>query len=192
MTTTQNTRRDNLHAVFFDIVHNWAVDVAEIAEHTDLTKDQVRSLLSTLERKGMVAGAHVNGEPTKIWQTYYDIQNETDVIERAEAEFAEKFPNEVADTKSPAQTPKTRPDEGQVIYEVKKTRTTGAHVTLTNYSKGTGERRYVAQCYTHSTVHEFAKRLPAEAMCHHPEEWCADCQVIDTTNQHAALQEQGI
>jgi len=198
MTTTSiPTRRDNLHTVYMYIVRSWAVDVNDMAKglvHLDnaetaaqvktLTKEQIRSLLGTLERKGLVVGEQVNGEGAKVWQSYFDIENESNVIENAEAKFAETFPNEVKDAKTPTQVDKRRPDEGEVIYEVKRTRSTGAHVTLTNYSKGTGERRYIATCITHSTVHEFAKRLPAESMCHHPEEWCADCQVIDTTNGH--------
>lgn len=185
MTTTD--RRELLHTVYMDVVYNWAVDVAEIAQHTNLTKDQVRSALGTLERKGMVASTYVNSEPPMIWQSYFDIQNESDAETNAEAEFAEKFPHPVADTKAPTQVAKTRPAEGQVIYEVKKTRLTGTHVTLTNYSKGTGERRYVATCKTHGTEHAFDRRLYAESQCHHPEDWCVDCQVIDTTNQHQEL-----
>jgi hypothetical protein len=182
MTTT--SRRDNLHTVYMDIVHNWAVDAKEIAQHTGLTPDQVASLLGTLERKGLVVGERVNGVPPKVWQCYYDIQNEKDAEENAEADFAKTFPNEVKNSKSPKQVAKSRPDEGQVIYEVKKARTTGAHVTLTNYSTGEGKRRYVATCKTHGTEHAFDRRMKGEAMCHHSEDWCEDCQVIDVTNQH--------
>jgi hypothetical protein len=203
MPTTSN-RRDNLHTVYMYIVRNWAVDVNDMASgfaHLDaksdsqikaLTKDQIRSLLSTLERKGLVVGEQVNGEGLKVWQSYFDVENEKDAVENAEAEFASKFPSEVADTKTPKQVEKNRPAEGQVIYEVKKARTTGAHVTLTNWSTGTGQRRYVATCKTHGTEHAFDRRMKAEAFCHHPEEWCEDCQVIDTTNQHQALIEEGI
>ena len=181
--TNTNDRRENLRNVYLFVVDNWAVDVNELAGASDFTKDQVRSLLGTLKNKRLVDSTIVNGEGPALWQSYYDVQN-GESREDAEAEFDSKFPNKVADTKTPAQVAKTRPAEGAVIYEVRKTRTTGAHVTLTNYSKGTGERRYVATCKTHGTEHAFDRRLPAESMCHHPEEWCDDCQVIDTTNGH--------
>jgi hypothetical protein len=173
------------------IVRNWAVDVNDMATgfaHLDadsaqavkeLTKEQIRSLLGSLERKGLVVGEQVNGEGLKVWQSYFDVENEDDAVKNAEAEFASKFPGEVADTKTPTQVAKSKPGEGEVIYEVRKTRTTGAHVTLTNYSKGTGERRYIAQCLTHnSPVKEFERRLQGEAQCHHPENWCEGCEEI--------------
>jgi hypothetical protein len=193
MTTSTPTRRDNLHEVYMFVVHNWAVDRADINSHLPhFTKEQLNSLLSTLRNKRLIVGEQVNGEGMLVWQSYHDIENEKDAEKDAEADFAATFPNEVKEGKTPTQVAKSRPAEGAVIYEVRKTRTTGAHVTLTNYSTGTGERRYVATCKTHGTEHAFKKRLPAESMCHHPEEWCEDCQVIDTTNQHQALQEAGI
>lgn len=194
-------RRDNLHTVYMYVVRNWAVDINDMATgfaHLDadsaakvkeLDKKAIQSLLTSLERKGLVVGEKVNGEGTKVWQSYHDVENEDGAVESAEGDFNAAFPGEVADTTTPAQVDRSRPNEGQVIYEVKRTRLTGAHVTLTNYSTGEGKRRYVATCKTHGTEHAFDKRLAGEAQCHHPEVWCADCQVIDTTNQHEQVQQ---
>jgi len=193
--TTTNTRREDLHTVYMYIVRNWAVDVNDMASGfahldgesaakvKDLTKDRIRSLLGTLESKGLVVGEQVNGVGLKVWQSYFDIENEANVVEDAEALFASKFPNEVKDAKTPTQVDKHTPADGEIIYTVKRTRSTGAHVTLTNATQD-GKRAYVAKCETHNIIHVFYRRLPAESMCHHPEEWCADCQVIDTTNGH--------
>lgn len=183
MSTSTPTRRDNLHAVYMNVVQNWAQYVSDIVKDTGLTKEQVASLLGTLERKGILASEHVNGETRKIWQSYFDIENEQNVIENAEAKFAETFPGDVADAKTPAQVDKHTPADGEVIYTVKRTRSTGARVVLHN-SVQDGKRAYVATCETHGNSHVFPRRLPAESMCHHPEQWCADCQVIDTTNGH--------
>jgi hypothetical protein len=179
-----NSRRDNLHTVYMFVVRNWAPFAKDVVKHTDLSKDQVASLLNTLENKGLVVSELVNGEAPKVWQSYHDIDNEDGAAEAAEADFLNAFPNEVKEGKTPKQVAKHTPDNGEVIYEVKRTRTTGAHVTLTNIVKDNGKRAYMTVCLTHGPAHEFSRRLHAEHMCHHPEDWCPDCQTEDTTNQH--------
>lgn len=171
-----SSRRDDLHTVYAFVVDNFAVYAIDIETHTSIPRDKARSLLASLERKGLVVSEHVNSEREVVWQSYHDAMNEDGAKEQSEVDFAAAFPEgSVKDTQTPTQVEKHRPNEGEVIYEVKRTRSTGARVTLTNYSTGTGKRRYVATCHLHSTEHAFDKRLPGEAQCHHPEVWCDGC-----------------
>jgi len=187
--TSIPTRRDNLHTVYMYIVRNWAVDVNDMATgfaHLDaasanavktLTKEQIRSLLASLERKGLVVGEQVNGEGLKVWQSYHDVENEDGAVDSAEADFLSAFPNEVADTKSPTKVAKHAPDAGMIVYEVKRVRKTGSRTLVTFEGPGDSTpTKWSVTCATHGIVHNVNRRMTAEALAHHPEVWCDDCK----------------
>ena len=92
MTTTANTTRSQAQQVYRYVVNNWAVSAQETAKGTGLDQALVNRLLRRLERKGLTASTHVNGEHELTWQTYFDIENEQNVPQRAGRAFKAAWP----------------------------------------------------------------------------------------------------
>jgi hypothetical protein len=100
MSTTTNLR-PALRKSYLYVVDNWAVDAADVAKGIKQDVKTATSLLRRLERRGLIVGDHVNGEPTLIWQSYYDVQNgekRTDAIK----DFDKAFPK--GETVTPGRT----------------------------------------------------------------------------------------
>jgi hypothetical protein len=91
-TKTQTTNlRPALRTAYLYVVDNWAVDASDIAKATKTDVKDVNKLLKRLERTGLLASTHVNGEKALTWQSYYDVQNgekRSDAI----ADFNKAFP----------------------------------------------------------------------------------------------------
>ena len=91
-------QRLQLKKVYRYVLMNWAVSTKEIAAGTKLDVKDVRRLTKRLESKvapsgwTLLAGTHVNGEREVTWQTYYDIQNESDAEKNGMADFDAVFP----------------------------------------------------------------------------------------------------
>lgn len=105
---TMSDRRENLKTVYNFVVANWATDKAEI-ESAKIVAGGVDSLLKTLERKGLLASTHVNGEKKLTWQSMFDIENEADVLERSAAAFDAAFPVKQAEPATSDRTHATGP-----------------------------------------------------------------------------------
>lgn len=110
---TRLTEQDavKLAAVYMQVARNWAVYVEEIVEAINSEDDPrfrgtntvaVNSMLRQLEKLGLLASEHVNGEKPLTWQSYFDIENEDDAEENAEAAFIQTIaPLMVAGSKVP-------------------------------------------------------------------------------------------
>lgn len=179
------TRRQNLNTVYMHIVRNWAVEKADIVADTpDLDAKAITSLLNTLTRSGIIAKTNTSG--MTLFQSFFDIENEEDVEERAQASFDEKFPNEVKETKTPTQVERRTLTGNEIVYTVRKTRVTGAHVMVQDNRNGEkdipnfeGPQRWISICATHGTLAGWKTRVgEAEKHAHHPETWCTECDAI--------------
>lgn len=87
--------RDVLRATYMHVVKNWAVTTEEIAK--EMFGNDVPEARAALDRLGdLVAGTHVNGETPLTWQSMFDVENETNVPQRAGKAFNKVFPKNAA------------------------------------------------------------------------------------------------
>jgi hypothetical protein len=96
--TAKTDRREALRSVYMYTVENWAPHASEIEEGTGFDAKAVKSLLGTLTRKGIVVGTQVNGEGPKVYQSYFDPENDSEASAKGAAAFAAAFPEPVAET----------------------------------------------------------------------------------------------
>lgn len=73
--------------VYFAVLESWAVEAPEIVRATDLDIDAVNRSLRRLQKRDLVESEHVNGEKALTWQTYFDIENDSDADIGARAAF---------------------------------------------------------------------------------------------------------
>jgi hypothetical protein len=71
-------------------------------------------------------------------------------------------------------------DKHPLVYEVRKTRSTGAHVQVLDRRRRKTGPDWELICVTHGTKIDGEARLKAEARAHAPQDWCADCKKVAT------------
>lgn len=146
-TSTTTTRRDNGRTVYMHVVRNWAVSAAEVAEDTGLSRKETNSLLRQLERKGLLASEHVNSERELTWQSYFDIENEQRVPQRAAAAFRKAWPEDA-------------PENGDTGSDTPRPRYTDAQLAKAKAAKAKGgTRKQVAEAAGIRSPNYLAKLL---------------------------------
>jgi hypothetical protein len=99
----------SLHGVYMFVVRNWAVLASDIPGD----RAKVQNALRKLERTGLLASTHVNGETALTWQSMYDVENEDAAEAKAEASFAAMYPDgEPQESSRSTSGPRRFPDAG--------------------------------------------------------------------------------
>ena len=118
MSTSTTTTRSQAQQVYRFVVNNWAVSAEEIAQGTGLERPHVNQLLRQLKaHSNLVEGTHVNGERELTWQSYFDIENEQMVPQRAGRAFKAAWPvdePERTNGNTGSDTPRPRYTEDQL------------------------------------------------------------------------------
>jgi hypothetical protein len=86
----------------------------------------------------------------------------------------EVSPEKEAMTRRPTKT-----TTGETVLEIRRTRRTGAHVTVEYLPWADPEQPWQTTCYTHGGVCSHTTRQLATSFAHVPEEWCEDCMAIE-------------
>lgn len=119
-------KRERLRTAYMHIVKNWAVGTNDIADHFYNGEiAAARRDLLELEASGLIEGTDVNGEAqgsarsgtykSLTWQSYFDVENEEDVEERAGAAFNQEYPP----TKEDEVSQETQAPEAEAPTEAK-------------------------------------------------------------------------
>lgn len=75
-----------------------------------------------------------------------------------------------------------RTQAGDTVLEVKRSRATGAHITVEYLPWADESQPWQTTCYTHGGVCSHQTRKVAESFARAPEEWCEDCQAQYSTD----------
>jgi hypothetical protein len=106
------TIRSQARKVYVNVLENWAQYASDVSADLGMDVKVVNTLLRQLERRGLVASTHVNGERTLMWQTYHDVENEPNALAEGKAEFTAKWPRSDKGTTRPGGGgPRYTPDQ---------------------------------------------------------------------------------